>query len=274
MKKEELLELNKICRKLKRLGKYEEIKKILKDKEVDNNTINQFLTGDILFITEEIKKAETSKQIESMEINRESVINDIIIPFYKNIEEKLNAEKEDLLQKVENKKEKEIIEKQLKPVLEHILKSEAIKSKAFENWKELNRCWVYMTNKAKEYAINGIACIADDTVYGWIDEYYSLDDREKVEEERIKEAIQKKMREETAKKAATPKKTTRKRKTKAEKEAEEKAKEEAKAKESAKTDNDEAIELVSEVNNKEVNNKHEASVETANTENTENTSSN
>jgi len=38
--------------------------------------------------------------------------------------------------------------------------------------KNLDECWKYITYKAKKQAVNGCACIDDDTVYGWARKFY------------------------------------------------------------------------------------------------------
>lgn len=59
-------------------------------------------------------------------------------------------------------------------------------------WKSAERMLKYVWGKAKECATNmqgGMcACVPDDVVFDWINEYYALDDREEVEEELRKEA--------------------------------------------------------------------------------------
>ena len=237
MNKNELLELNVRARELKREGNFEEIRKLCLEKGISEDTIANFILGTNFVITEEAKteeKKETKKVVNT--IDDEDIDVTVIVPFYKSVEEKLEQEQEDLLKTVKNEKQKAFIKEQLKVIIEYILKDEDRKVKAFYSWKELTRCYQFMTEHAKEYALNGVACISDSTVFEWIDEYYRLDDQTEVEEKRRKKAINElklaKIKEEAEKKKKKPRKP---RKTKAEKEAEEKAKaEKAKAEKDAK----------------------------------------
>lgn len=49
------------------------------------------------------------------------------------------------------------------------------RSLAKEN-KSLAECYVYVRNQAKKQAINGCACVDDETVFGWAVHYYDEDD--------------------------------------------------------------------------------------------------
>jgi hypothetical protein len=41
--------------------------------------------------------------------------------------------------------------------------------------KTLQGCWSYITAEAKKQAVNGCACIEDNTVYGWAMHYFEED---------------------------------------------------------------------------------------------------
>lgn len=75
-------------------------------------------------------------------------------------------------------------------------------------WKSAERMLNYVIGKAKSLAINipganGTACcIPDEMVYDWVYEYYQLDDKAKVEEERRKAAEAKAKKEAEDKKRA------------------------------------------------------------------------
>jgi len=49
--------------------------------------------------------------------------------------------------------------------------------------KSFSRLWEYMMTKAKTFEVNGTAFVDDSTVFGWVDEYVGLDDKEEVEKE-------------------------------------------------------------------------------------------
>lgn len=42
--------------------------------------------------------------------------------------------------------------------------------------KTLDKCYAYIKNEARKQAVNGCACIDDETVYGWAVHYYDEDD--------------------------------------------------------------------------------------------------
>lgn len=230
MKKEELAVLNMKAREMKRNGLFDDLRKLAQDNGIDVKVTNSFINSEILALSDVKPVIETTEKSDSSEFP----LVDVVVPFYKSIEEKLGAESEALLKSVKDEQQKTIIKAQLQPVISFIQSNEDIKAKAFLNWKELGRCYKYMTDNAKKYALNGVACIADDTVYGWIVEYYNLDDQKTVEEERYKKALAEKKAAEAQTKAkeSKPKKP---RKTKAQKEAEAKAKAEAEEKAKAET---------------------------------------
>ena len=49
------------------------------------------------------------------------------------------------------------------------------RSLAKEN-KSLAECYVYVRNQAKKQAVNGCACVDEETVYGWAVHYFDEDD--------------------------------------------------------------------------------------------------
>lgn len=220
MEKKELVELNAQAREMMRTSDFEGIRTLAKDKGIIDSVIDDFILGKCLIL-------DDSKN-EDINAEDEPIVN-VIVPFYKSVEEKLEQEQEELLKNVKEEKQKAFIKEQLKVIVNFILSDNDLKAKAFQNWKELQRCYKSMTDKAREYAISGVACIYGDVILGWIKEYYNTDDRKEVENERKKEAIARKKAEEAAK-AKTEKKPRKPRKTKAEKEKEAKAKAEEKAK--------------------------------------------
>jgi hypothetical protein len=215
MNKKELYEFNVKARELKRAGNFDELRTLASEKGVSTEQVDNFILGKILTM-------DDTKEVVNTEVEEPKV--EVIIPFYKSIEEKLEQEQEMLLKSVKEEKEKVFIKAQLKSLIDFILNDEELKVKAFQNWKELERCYKYLSKNAKKHAVAGCACIADATVFGWVKEYYDLDDQKEVEEERIKKAQQEaKMAE--VKKKATESKPKKPRKTKAQKEAEKAAEE-------------------------------------------------
>lgn len=245
MVKKELVELNAQAREMMRMGDFEGIKTLAKAKGIADSVIDDFILGKCLIL-------DNSKVDEASTEEEPNV--DVVVPFYKSIEEKLEQEQEELLKNVKEEIQKAFIKEQLKVVVDFILSNDDLKAKAFQNWKELSRCYKSMTDKANDYAISGVACISGNVILGWIQEYYNLDDRKEVENERKKEAIARKKAEEAAK-AKTEKKPRKPRKTKAEKEKEAKAKSEAEEKANA------APEVKTEAKAEEPKNKETVNVE-------------
>lgn len=213
MNKKELMELNSKAREMLREGNFEGIRALASGKGITNRAIDDFILGESI-ILEESNEDESNAKISGEVSNV-----DVIIPFYKSIEEKLEQEQELLLKDVKEDTERTFIKNQLKAIVDFILADEDLKAKAFQNWKELSRCYKALTENAKKYAIQGVACINDNTVFGWVRDYYNLDDRKKVEQERIDAAIARKKAEDSKKAAEKPKKT-RKTKAKPKKESE------------------------------------------------------
>lgn len=213
MDKKELMELNLKAREMLREGNFEGIRLLALDKGLSEKAIDDFILGESLTL-------EESKEDELKKVSEETANVEVIVPFYKSIEEKLEQEQELLLKDIKEETEKTFIKNQLKAIVDFILADEDLKAKAFQNWKELSRCYKALTENAKKYAISGVACINDATVFGWIRDYYNLDDRKKVEKERLDEAIAKKKAEDAKKQAAEKPKRTRKTKAKPKKETE------------------------------------------------------
>ncbi len=72
-----------------------------------------------------------------------------------------------------------------KKVIQHITdvcddEYDALLAQDHKTW---DRCWKFVTDKARKAAVNGCAFIDDPVVYGWIDEYVGLDDKAEVEKE-------------------------------------------------------------------------------------------
>lgn len=213
MDKKELIELNSKAREMLKEGNFEGIRALASGKGITNRAIDDFILGESLTL-------EESREDELKKVSEETANVEVIVPFYKSIEEKLEQEQELLLKDIKEETEKTFIKNQLKAIVDFILADEDLKAKAFQNWKELSRCYKALTENAKKYAISGVACINDATFFGWIRDYYNLDDRKKIEKERLDEAIAKKKAEDAKKQAAEKPKKTRKTKAKPKKETE------------------------------------------------------
>ena len=94
----------------------------------------------------------------------------------------------------------------IRHIMNRCVESEALCQDVLQDHKEWSRCMKYVTDKAKAYAFRGpcgmVACIPDNQVFEWAEDYYHLDDKAQVEEEREKLAKQKAEREQKAKEDA------------------------------------------------------------------------
>lgn len=57
---------------------------------------------------------------------------------------------------------------------------DALLAQEHKSWE---RCWKFVTERARKLAVNNVAGIGEFDVYGWIDEYVGLDDKAEVEKE-------------------------------------------------------------------------------------------
>ncbi len=86
---------------------------------------------------------------------------------------------------------------QSKMILDVLIKKceedKSFEDKLLLSHKSFERCFVYLSNKARKMLIKGTQCVAvdDATVFSWIYEYYDLDDKAAVErDEKNKERIE------------------------------------------------------------------------------------
>ncbi len=109
-------------------------------------------------------------------------------------------------------------------IIEKAMKSKEYFDFVMQNHKTLDRCYKNITDRARKMAEKFSFAIVDDSiVYGWVDEYFALDDKAEIEEEERKKEEAKKKAEEAAKKKAAKKTTSKRgRKKKADPEEEKK----------------------------------------------------
>lgn len=123
-------------------------------------------------------------------------------------------------------------------VIEACQSDETLAKLVLQEQKTLDKCIAYIAQKAQEYVPKehgSVVCIPmpADTVYGWVREYYNLDDAAiEAENKRKKEEADKRAAEERAKAEECRRKAeAEKKKTEAEKKAEKAAEKEAKKQE-------------------------------------------
>ena len=107
---------------------------------------------------------------------------------------------------------------------------EAFSKKVSQEQKTIEKCVTYVNQKARDYLDGHSGGIEDNVVFGWVDEYYDLDDAAiEAEKKRKKEEADKRVADERAKAEERRKKAeAEKKKTEAEKKAEKAAEKESK----------------------------------------------
>ena len=130
--------------------------------------------------------------------------------------EKFKKEIQAEVDKVKDDKKKKYIKEQANEIIKHITSvcDEEYDELLNQDHKSFRRMWKFVSDRARERAIEGCAMIKDSTVFGWMDEYVGLDDKKEVEEEEKKEAEQKKRMDEIKSKATSSSKTSSKSSTK------------------------------------------------------------
>ena len=81
---------------------------------------------------------------------------------------------------------RQLIQGQANAIIKHIesVCDEEYDKLLAQDHKSFRRMWSFVTKNAKEYAIDNCAMVADNVVYGWIDEYVGRDDKAEVEKEK------------------------------------------------------------------------------------------
>jgi hypothetical protein len=102
--------------------------------------------------------------------------------------DKLKAEIQTEVELVKDSKKKKYYKQMMDKCIEHIEEvcDDEYDDLLAQKHKSFKRMWIFVINKAKEMAINGVAFVDDPDVFGWIDEYVGLDDKKEVEEEEKK----------------------------------------------------------------------------------------
>lgn len=152
--------------------------------------------------------------------------------------EEINTKLEEIQKKNEGKGKNvseqmmEAQQKQATILIRYIMKrcteSDTLCESVVQEHKSWTRCMKYVTEKAREFAVNQVACIEGTVVFEWAEDYFRLDDKEAVEKEIAEENARKeraeKQRAELAAKEAK-RKAAQKKKQEKEEAAEAKAEE-------------------------------------------------
>ena len=72
-------------------------------------------------------------------------------------------------------------------VNEKISNDKSFEENVLKEVKTVKRCADYINGKAKEQAVDGVACVNDEEVYNWINEYFTTDLAEKKPEPKKEE---------------------------------------------------------------------------------------
>lgn len=59
-------------------------------------------------------------------------------------------------------------------ILDELLTTDENADKVLKNDKSLEKCWSFVSAKAKNKAVSGSAFIEDEVVFGWVREYYGI----------------------------------------------------------------------------------------------------
>ena len=126
-------------------------------------------------------------------------------------------------------------------IMKRCIESESLCEDVLQEHKSWKRCMKYVFEKAKEFALSTgsgqMACVPDETVYEWAEDYYRLDDKEAVEKEIAEEkAKQEKREKEKAEREEKERKRKEREAKKKEKEKQEKEKQESSLCENEETD--------------------------------------
>lgn len=70
-------------------------------------------------------------------------------------------------------------------IIENYLTTDDNADKVLDEGKTLSKCMTACKSKAKEQAQNGFAMIDDETVYGWVSEYYGFSDLQSTAKNKI-----------------------------------------------------------------------------------------
>lgn len=91
----------------------------------------------------------------------------------------INAE----VEKVADKKKKKLIQMQAEQLINHLndVCDKEYDDLLIQPHKTFRRMWEFIVNNAREYEVDGVAFVSDPTVFGWMDEYVGLDDKDDVE---------------------------------------------------------------------------------------------
>lgn len=107
--------------------------------------------------------------------------------------EKFKTQIKTEVEKVKDANKKKLIEAEANEIINHMTKvcDEQYDDLLNQPHKSFERMWKFVTDKARDYAINNCAMVRDDMVYGWIDEYVRRDDKEEVEKANKKKSTTK-----------------------------------------------------------------------------------
>ncbi len=68
-------------------------------------------------------------------------------------------------------------------IIDHLIKrvneDEGLAADVLKESKTWDGCWKYIQNEAKKQAVNGCACIEDEQVYEWAEDYFRAKDEPK-----------------------------------------------------------------------------------------------
>lgn len=99
--------------------------------------------------------------------------------------ERFRKEAQEIIGKQKDEKSRKYFEHTYGKILKHIEEvcDDEYDALLAQGHKNFERLWKFCNDRARSAAVNGVACIDDDDVYGWIDEYVGTDDKEECEKQ-------------------------------------------------------------------------------------------
>ena len=184
-------EINLVARNLRSSGEHDEIRKLGAENGVGAEQIENYIMGKSICLVSYRMKEDIFNQAKA----------------------KLENEQGKFVASKKDDKYAGIVKAQLKPITEYILsKHDDYLRLVLQEHKSLERMYKSLMDNAQKVKVGNMACVADQTVFGWIDEYFMLDDKKQIEEEKAKEEKRKKEAEQRRKRAAKKREEAKKQK--------------------------------------------------------------
>jgi len=194
-------DINETAKNLLETAEFDQIEVLASENGISKEDVEAFIDGasDVLIkpkkdADKKPKKSKATKKEPDVELTPEE-IEDIKRKYtykdYDNTFEKLDIQFEEFFKESKNIQHADMVKAQLEVIKNYILEAsfdEEYANRVLLPHKSISSCYRFISSKAKEIAFNGMsgmtcACVSDNVVYGWIDEYFFMDDQEASEKE-------------------------------------------------------------------------------------------